>query len=46
MDPVTYWSGWALDHIYDLFTSFGVDPLAILVFGLLAYGVYECCRAR
>lgn len=46
MDPITYWSGWALDHIYDLFANFGIEPLAILALGLMGYGVYELCRAR
>lgn len=46
MDPITYWSGWALDHIYDLFASFGINPWVILALGLICYGVYEVCRAR
>jgi hypothetical protein len=46
VDPITYWSGWALDHIYDLFANFGIEPLAILALGLMGYGVYELCRAR
>jgi hypothetical protein len=46
VDPITYWSGWALDHIYDLFATLGINPLALLALVVMGYAVYEVCRAH